>query len=184
MQRLWPLQNGEFGSKIKNTQKEVDNHSTKTFGMFCAKKRSKKPQILEKWDDLKNRPSSKKARAHAKATAFAKWSVRVINEKCQKHAKNHSTRRFELFCAKKPLEKTPNIVEMRRSWKSAILTGFSLCKGLCKMVSSGQKLKMPKTCEKPLYNNIWVLLCKKPHDKRPNIAEMRWSWKWAILQRL
>ena len=48
MQRLWPLQNGEFGSKIKNTQKEVDNHSTKTFGMFCAKKRSKKPQILEK----------------------------------------------------------------------------------------------------------------------------------------
>ena len=44
MQRLWPLQNGEFGSKIKNTQKEVDNHSTKTFGMFCAKKRSKKPK--------------------------------------------------------------------------------------------------------------------------------------------
>ena len=29
---------------------------------------------------------------HAKAIAFAKWSVWVKNFKCQKHAKNYSTR--------------------------------------------------------------------------------------------
>ena len=33
------------------------------------------------------------------------------------------------------------------------------------MVSLGQKLKMPKTCEKPFYNNITVVLCKKTAGK-------------------
>ena len=42
-----------------------------------------------------------------------------------------------------------------------------------KKVSLGQKLKMPKTCEKPFYNNIKVFLCKKPLEKTPNIQEMR-----------
>ena len=34
--------------------------------------------------------------------------------------------------------------------------GYSPCKvyRLCKMVSLRQKLKMPKTCEKPFYKNI------------------------------
>ena len=32
-----------------------------------------------------------KALAHAKAIAFAKWSVWVKTYKCQKHAKNRST---------------------------------------------------------------------------------------------
>ena len=37
----------------------------------------------------------------------------------------------------------------------------------------GKTLKMPKTCEKPFYKNIKVLLCKKPLEKTPNIREMR-----------
>ena len=41
------------------------------------------------------------------------------------------------------------------------------------MVSLGQKLKMPKTCEKPFYKNIKVVLCKKPLEKTSNIREMR-----------
>ena len=41
-----------------------------------------------------------KAIAHVKAIAFAKESVLVKNEKCQKHAKNDSTRILELFCEK------------------------------------------------------------------------------------
>ena len=35
--------------------------------------------------------------------------------------KKHCTRTLELFCAKKLLEKTPNIREMRQPSKSAIL---------------------------------------------------------------
>ena len=44
---------------------------------------------------------------------------------------------------------------------------------ICKMVSLGQKLKMPKTCEKPFYKNIRVVLCKKALEKTGNIREMR-----------
>ena len=41
------------------------------------------------------------------------------------------------------------------------------------MVSFGQKLKMPKTCEKPFYKNIKFFLQKKLLEKTPNIREMR-----------
>ena len=33
------------------------------------------------------------------------------------------------------------------------------------MVGFGQKLKIPKTCEKPFYKNIRVVLWKKPFEK-------------------
>ena len=44
---------------------------------------------------------------------------------------------------------------------------------LCKMVSLGQKLKMPKKCEKRLYEHIRVVVCKKQLQKTPNIQKMR-----------
>ena len=53
----------------------------------------------------------------------------------------------------------------------AIARGF--CKCLCKMVILGQKLKMPKKCEKPFYKNFRVVLWKKPLEKRPTIREIR-----------
>ena len=128
-----------------------------------------------------------KARAHAQARAFAKWSVWVKNQKCQKHAKDDSITTLELFCTKKPLQKAPNIQEMGRFWKSVILQRlYSPCKrySLCKMVSLGKKLKMPKTCEKRFYENIRVVLCKEPLQKTSNIWEMTRFWKSTILQRL
>jgi len=45
--------------------------------------------------------------------------------------------------------------------------------GLCKIVSLGQKMKMPKTCENPFYKDIRVVLWKKLLEKTPNILEMR-----------
>ena len=121
-----------------------------------------------------------KAIAHAKAITFAKWSVWVKNLKCQKHAKNDSTRTLELFCAKNPSKKH----QIFEKWED--FENRPSCKGysLCKMVSLGQKLKMPKTCEKRFYKNITVVLCKKPLEKTPNIREMRRFWKSAILQSL
>ena len=35
----------------------------------------------------------------------------------------------------------------------------------CKMISLGEKLKIPKTCEKPFQRIIKVVLCKKPLKK-------------------
>ena len=48
----------------------------------------------------------------------------------------------------------------------------------CKMVSLGQKLKMPKRCEKRLYDHITVVICKKPLQKTPNIEKMEAFGKW------
>ena len=99
-------------------------------------------------------------------------TLTIVFAKCQKHAKNHSTIILELFCAK--IFKKWDNHENEPSCK-----GYNPCKGysLCKMVSLGQKLKMQKTCEKPFYNNIRVVLCKKPLYKTPNIQEMREEWK-------
>ena len=39
------------------------------------------------------------------------------------------------------------------------------------MVSLGQNLKMPKTCQKLFYKKIRVVLCNKPFEKTPNIQK-------------
>ena len=76
---------------------------------------------------------------HAKAIAFAKSSLWVKNQNCQKHAKNNSTTTLELFCAKKTLQKTPNIQKKTtfQKWPN-----WPLCKGysLWKIVTFGQNL--------------------------------------------
>ena len=52
------------------------------------------------------------------------------------------------------------------------------------MVSLAHKLRMLKTCEKRLFKNFRVAVCKKPLEKTPNIGEMRRLLKSAILPRL
>ena len=88
---------------------------------------------------------------------------------CEKQFHKNST----VVLWEKQLKKTLNIREMRGFWKSAIWDkGYSPCKGykICQMVSLGQKLKMPKTCEKRFHKNIRVVLWKKPLK---NIRVMR-----------
>ena len=132
---------------VKNDkcQKHAKNRSKRTLELFCAKNRLKKTLNISRNGTILKIGDLAKAIAHAKAIAFAKWSVWVKNYKCQKHAKHRSNRTLELFCANNRSKKTANIREM---------IGFQnrlSCKGyrLCKMVSLGQKIKMPKTCEKP-----------------------------------
>ena len=51
----------------------------------------------------------------------------------------------------------------------------------------GQKIKLPKTCEKRLYKHIRVVLCKRRLEKTANIRKMRALSKWpkmATMQRL
>ena len=125
------------------------------------------------------------ARTQAKAIAFAKWSVWFKNWKCQKHAKNDSTRTLELFGAKNRSNKHQIFEKKDHFENRPSCKDYSACKGysLCKMVSLGQKLKMPKTCEKRFDKNIRVALWKKPIQKTTIIGEMRPFWKSAILQK-
>ena len=121
--------------------------------------------------------------AHA---CYSPWSVWVKNWKCWKHAKNYSTRTVELFCAKSGSKKHQIFEKWDNFENRPPCKGYSLCMGynLCKMVSLGQKLKMPKRYEKRFYKSVTFVLCKKSLQKTENIWEMRQFWKSAILQRL
>ena len=91
------------------------------------------------------------------------------------NAKNDSLRTLQLFSTKNRSKKT------KYSKNDTILKNGHLAKAIAhtkvyslgKMVSLGQKLKMPKTCEKLFYKNVTVVLCKKPLEKTSNIREMR-----------
>ena len=112
--------------------------------------------------------------AHAKATAFTKHLV-GSKIKMPKTRKESFYKTIRVVLCKNPLETTPNIREMRQLGNRPSSKGYGTCKGyrLCKMVSLGQKLKMPKTCEKSFYKTIGVVQCKIPLEKTSNIAEMR-----------
>ena len=43
----------------------------------------------------------------------------------------------------------------------------------CKILSLGQKIELPKTCEKRFYKHISFVLCKKRLPKSANIRKMR-----------
>ena len=59
-------------------------------------------------------------------------------------------------------------------------TALAKCK-VSKMVCLGRKLKLTKTCEKPLYNHTRVVLCKKRLPKIANIRKMKGFGKWPKL---
>ena len=87
---------------------------------------------------------------------------------------------LELLCSKNCFEK--NLLfkkwehfENGQNWRRR--KGYSLCK----TISFGQKLKMPKRCEKRFYYYIGGVVFKKPLRKRPNIKKLRAFWKWAKL---
>ena len=100
--------------KNENSKKHVKIYSTSDLQMFCAKNRLKKHQIFEKWDDFENRPSCK---------PYSLCKIVTLGQKLkfQKTCQNLFYKWFTNVLCKKPLEKTPNIPEMRRFWKSPIM---------------------------------------------------------------
>ena len=122
----------------------------------------------------------------AKVIAFAKWSVWVKNWKSQIGGRNDSTSTLELLCAKNRSKKHL-IFGKWEHFKNGQNCPRRKRYSLCKMVSLGQKLKMPKRCEKQFYEHNRVVVCKKPLPKTPCIRKMRAFWKWpklATIQRL
>ena len=111
-----PINFAKWSVSVKNSngQKRAKNDSSSTLELFCAKNRRKKHQIFEKSDHFENRPSCK-GYTVCKMVSLAqkfKWP-----KTCEKRFYKH----VRVVLCKKPLEKTPNIREMRPLWKSAIL---------------------------------------------------------------
>ena len=104
LQRLQPLQNGQFGSKIKMSQNIKRNVCISTLELFCAKIRWKKHQIFDKWDDVENRPSCK---GYSPCKGYSLCKIVSLGQKlkyiktCEKHIYNHT----RLFLCKKTAEK-------------------------------------------------------------------------------
>ena len=100
--------------KNSNGQKRAKKDSTSTLELFCAKNRFKKHQIFEKWDHFENRPPCKGYR-------LCKMVSLGENFQWPKTREKRFYKDARVVLCKKPLEKTPNIREMRPFWKSAIL---------------------------------------------------------------
>ena len=172
------MQNTHFGSK-KNCLKHAKNVSTNTFKLFYAKNGSKKQLIFEKWEYFENGHN-------ARAIAHAKYSLWVKKSNSLKHGENVATNTFKLFYVKNGSKKRLifekwDYFENGQKWPQ--FKGYSPCK----ILSLGQKIEMRKTCEKPFYKHIQVVLCKTRLQKTANSREMRAFWKWlklATTQRL
>ena len=109
---------------------------------------------------------------NAKAIAHAKYSIWVKKYNCLKYSENVSTNTFKLFYAKNGSKKHI-IFEKWEHFENC--QKWPQCKGYrpCKMVSLRQKLKMPKRCEKRLYDHIRVVGCKKALKKTAIVRKMR-----------
>ena len=117
-----------------------------------------------------------KAVAHAKAIAHLKLPVWVKNYKCQKHAKNHSTRTAQLFCKKKRARKNT------KYWRNQTILKIG---HLQKAIAHAKAIAFAKLsvwvknykCRKQAKNHSTRtagLFCEKNGSKKtPNIGEIR-----------
>ena len=87
--------------------------------VLCKKPLEKTPNI-RKWDDFENRSSCK---GYSPCKGYSLCKIVSLGQKLKmpKTCQNSFYESIRVVLCKKPLEKTPNIREMRRFWKSAIL---------------------------------------------------------------
>ena len=130
----------------------MKNHSTRTIELFCAKNCLKKKKDSRNKTSWKNRPSCT-GHSSCKGYSLCKMVSLFYKFKMPKRCENYSTRTLDLLCAKNRSKKH-SIFEKGHNFENRpFCKGSGPCIGysLCKMVSLGQKLKMPKRCEKPFY---------------------------------
>ena len=115
------------------------------YSCIMQKTAPKKQLIFEKWDHFENCQKWPQSKGYSLCKMVSLGQKFKMPKTCDKRLYKH----IRLVLCKKRLQKAANIWEMRPSWK---LQKWPLCKGysLCKVVSLGQKLKMPKTCDKRL----------------------------------
>ena len=137
-----------------------------------AKNGSKKGLIFEKWELFESSqkwPPSK---------GYSLCKIVTLGEKLkmQKNMLKTFLQHIAIVLCKRRLEKSANNRQMRAFWKlpkRPPSKGYSLCK----IVTLGQKLKMPKNMLKTFLQLIAVVLCKKRLEKTANIRKMKGFWK-------
>ena len=128
----------------------MKNHSTRTLKSFFAKSATKKPKYARNDIILKINHLAK-AIAHARAIAFAKWSVSIKNLKMPKTCEKTILQDYSCSVKKTPLKKKQKQI-LIRSRKETILKIRHLAKAkadtkttaFAKWSLSGKNLKCQK----------------------------------------
>ena len=145
------------------------------YSCFVKKNGSKKDQVFEKWDHFVKGPLCK---------GYSPCKILALGQKSKfkKTYQNPFYKSFTVVLCKKPLEKRPNIREMRPCWKSAVMQRLYPMQN----PHLRSKIKIQRNMSKSILQikSFTVVLCIKQLEKRPNIREMRPFWKLAIMQRL
>ena len=152
-QRLQPIQNPHFGSKIK-IPKNMSKSILQIIQSCSVQKTARKNTKYSRNETIL------KIGHHAKARAHGKCSVWVKNKNSKKHVKIHSTNHLELFCAKNCSKNT------KQSRNESILKIGHHAKAIATLIITlSQKLKFQKTCQNPFYKSFKVFVCKKTARK-------------------
>ena len=109
-----------LGQKLKMPKTGEKSLSNNTTVVVCKKPLPKKHQIFKKWYKFENGPSCRGYRP-CKGYSLCKKVSLGQKLKMPKTCEKPFCKNIKVVLCKKPLEKTPNIQEMRQVWKSAIL---------------------------------------------------------------
>ena len=171
-----------LGQKIK-LPKTCEKRFYKHIKLFYAKNGSKKQLIFEKWEHFENGQKWPQCKGYSPCKILSLDQKIKLPKTCEKRFYKH----IKVVLCKKRLQKKQLIFEKWEHFENG--QKWPQCKGYspCKILSLGQKIKLPKTCEKRFYKHIKVVLCKKRLQKTANIRKMRAFWKlpkMATMQRL
>ena len=109
MHGLQPMQNGQFGSKIKNARK-VRKKLVRPLNSSCVQKNcSKKHLIFEKWEHFENCQNWPPCMNYSPCKMVSLVQKLKMRKTCEKSFYDH----IRVVVCKKPLQKSPNIRKMR-----------------------------------------------------------------------
>ena len=133
----------------------------------------KKQLIFVKWEHFKNGQKWPQCKCYSPCKILSLGHKIKLAKTCQKRFYKH----IKILLCKKRLEKRTHIRNMRAFWK---WLKVPQCKGYssCKILNLGQKIKLPKACQKRFKKQIKIFLWKKRLQKTANSGKMRAFWKW------
>ena len=153
-----PCKMVSFFSKIKNSRNGAKNDFTTTLKLLCAKKPLKKTPNIRKLDSiLKMAKIGHDACGYSSCKMVSLPQKLKMQKRCEKRLYDH----IKVVVWKKKRSKKHLIFENWQHFQNGL--NWPRCMGYspCKMVSLAQKLKMPKRCEKRLYDHIKVVVWPK-----------------------
>ena len=165
--QTWPQCKGYSPCKILNLGQKIKlpktckNDSINTLELFYAKNGSKKQVIFEKWEHFKNSQKWPQCKGYSPCKILSLGQKMKLPKTCEKRF----YKQIGVFLRKKNSSKKQVIFEKWEDFENG--QKWPQCKSYSpiKILSLGQKIKLPRTCEKRFYKHIGVVLCKKTAPK-------------------